>query len=337
MTDQTEEPIIGPQATSEPPAPPSEEGIDKFERPMLHGSVLERTRDMVEEYIQPSVVCLTEPGTGVRALALIGKDGIDAVPADVFEESRDKPRFRAGTATLLDLDSFIAHLQRFADSDSIVFADNNRKSPSLTAVFDYHKVGAEADAGFLRHRSTFAFPLSDEWKAWSEADKVLMKMHDFAAFLEDRIIDVLPAQGLSLNEDQQRFVDTLGGNRRIADPAKLMELATGLQVFENSEVTNAIKLATGEAKMTFSSQHVDAQGGELSVPSLFVLGIPVFRNGDPYQVLVRLRYRKIGGELVFFTELWRTDRVFDHAFDEAVDRVESEANLPVYLGRPEAR
>ena len=314
------------------------EGIEYLERTApLHGSVLTATRDMVEEYIQPDIVRLTEPGTGVTALALVGKDGLDSVPASLFDESRDKPKFRSGTATLLDLDSFIAHTNRFRDADSIIFADNNRQQPSLTAVLDYHREGAESDARFLRHRSTFAFPLSDEWKAWSAADKVPMKMHDFAAFLEDRIIDVLPVAGLQLTEDQQRFVDTLGGNRRIADPAKLMELATGLQVFENSEVSNAVRLATGEAKMTFTSTHVDAQGGELNVPSLFVLGIPVFRNGDSYQVLVRLRYRKVGGDLVFFIELWRTDRVFDHAFDEAVARVIEETTLPVLLGRPEAR
>lgn len=300
------------------------------------GTVLKQARDLVEEYIQPEVRELVEPGTGVKALAVIGKDGVASVPARIFDESRDKPIRRRGNATLLDLDSFIAHTNRFKDDDSIIFADNDRKNPSLNAVLDYHRIGAASDARFLEHGSRFAFPLSDEWKAWNEADATPMKMRDFAAFLEDRIIDVLPVQGLDLTDDQQRFVDTLGGEQRIADPAKLMELATGLQVFEQSEVSSAVKLASGEAKMTFTSQHVDANGGELRVPSLFVLGIPVFRNGEPYQVLVRLRYRKVGADLMFFTEMWRTDRVFDHAFTEAVERVEGETGLPVLLGKPES-
>lgn len=303
----------------------------------LHGSVLERTRDLVEEYIKPDIVPLTEPGTGVQALALISKDGIEPVPASIFDSSRDKPKYRSGNATLLDLDSFIAHTNRFKDSDSIIFADNNRDHPSLTGVLDYHRVGALGDAGFLRHTSKFAFPLSDEWKAWGSIDGSKMTMRDFAAFLEDRIIDVLPVGALELNEEQSRFVSLLGGTKRIADPAKLMELSTGLQVFENSEVSNAVKLASGEGKMTFSSQHTDGQGGELSVPSLFALGIPVFANGPAYQVLARLRYRKVGAELVFFIEMWRTDRVFDHAFDEAVAQVKDETGLPVLLGKPEAR
>lgn len=302
------------------------------------GLALEKVCDLVESYVRPEIITLEEPDTGVKQLAVVSQNGsVQPVASSLFDSVRGTPKRREGNATLLDLGSFIDHTNRFKDDDSVVFADNNRSSPSLTAVLDYHRAGSSSDPRFLKHTSKFAFPLSDEWKAWQAADAQPMKMRDFAAFLEDRIIDVLPVEGLELNDDQARFVQTLGGERRIADPASLMALATGLQVFENSEVSSAVKLSSGEAKMTFTSQHVDAQGGELKVPSLFVLGIPVFDNGAPYQVLVRLRYRKIGADLVFFTEMWRTDRVFDHAFDEAVDQVKSETGLPVLLGKPEAR
>jgi uncharacterized protein YfdQ (DUF2303 family) len=304
----------------------------------VHGSVLAEAVALVEGYVQPSVIELEEPGTGIKALALIGKDGLDAVPGHIFDDSRDTPRFREGTATLLDLDSFIEHTKRFKDDDPIVFADNNRTSPSLNSVLDYHRdrAGGDADARFMRHQAKFKFPLSDEWKAWTANNGKPMKMIDFAAFLEDRIIDVLPVGGLELNDDQRRFVETLGGTVRIADPAKLMELSKGLQIFENNEIGSAVKLASGESNMVFKSTHTDSQGGEVKVPSLFVLGIPVFVNGDAYQVLVRLRYRSMSGTVMFFYELWRTDRVFDHAFKEAVARVEEETGLPVLLGSPEA-
>jgi uncharacterized protein YfdQ (DUF2303 family) len=299
------------------------------------GTVLGQARDLVEDYIRPEVRTVVEPGTGIEALAIVTRSGIEAVPAKVFDESRDKPRFRTGTATFFDLDSFIAHVNRFRDSDSIVFANNDRSKPSLLSVLDYHREGSSSDPAFLQHRGRFAFPLSDEWKAWNEVNGENMEMVEFAAFLEDRIIDVLPAENINLSGDQRRFVEALGGEQRIASPAKLMELSRGLQVFEHSEVSSAAKLASGESKMTFSSQHVDAQGGELKVPSLFVIAIPVFVNGPTYQVLVRLRYRKVGAKLVFFTELWRTDRVFDHAFDEAIAQVGTDTGLPVLLGEPE--
>lgn len=301
------------------------------------GGLMAESVDLVEAYIRPEIVTLIEADTGLTVTALKGKNGVEPVPASAFDASRTKAKYRQGTATLLDLDSFIAHTKRFADSDSVVFADNNRKQPSLTAVLDYHKYGADGDAAFLRHKGLFNFPLSDEWTAWHGVDKQPLKMRDFAAFLEDHIIDVLPVEGLSLNDEQERFVNALGGERRIASPAKLMELATGLQVFESSEVASAVKLQTGEGRMVFTSTHTDGQGGELNVPGLFVIGIPVFDNGPAYQVLVRLRYRKVGADLLFFTELWRTDRVFDHAFDEAIGQVKEETSLPVLLGKPEAR
>jgi hypothetical protein len=66
----------------------------------VHGSVLAEAVALVEGYVQPSVIELEEPGTGIKALALIGKDGLDAVPGHIFDDSRDTPRFREGTATL---------------------------------------------------------------------------------------------------------------------------------------------------------------------------------------------------------------------------------------------
>lgn len=35
-------------------------------------------------------------------------------------------------------------------------------------------------------------------------------------------------------------------------------------------------------------------------------------------------------------ELWRLDRVFDTAFAEDVNRVQTETSLPVFAGAPEA-
>src|SRR3546814_15949012 len=80
----------------------------------------------------------------------------------------------------------------------------------------------------------FAFPLSDEWNAWADMDKKPMRMMDFAAFLEDRIVDVLDMidDEDSLPEDMQKFVNAVGG--RIAGPSRLMDLSVGLTVYEKA-------------------------------------------------------------------------------------------------------
>ena len=302
------------------------------------GEFVQHVRALVEDYVQAEVVPILEPGTGVEALVVRSGNSIEPNDPDIFDDYREAPRFRHGTAAMLSLDSLISHVVRFKDADSVVFANDDRKNPSLTAVLDYHRTGANGDPRFGKHRSTFSFPLSDEWKAWAEANDQKMTMADFAAFLENRIIDVLyliPGED-SLPEDLQRLVDTLGGPETIATPNKLMELARGLQVNDEAIVQEAVNLSSGEGVVRFQARHTDENGAPLKVPSLFLIAIPVFRNGPLYRLAARLRYRAAGGRLTFWFELWRTDRTFDHAFTEALERVRVETQLPVLVGKPEA-
>jgi len=300
----------------------------------LSGTATE-VRRIIEDYKKPELQTLIEPSTGVEALALIMPGGAKAVPREVFDEFRRAPSQRHGTAEFTSIESLIDHVNRFKDGDSALFAIDDRSSPSITGVLDYHRAGADGDPRFGRHRSLFQFPLSDEWKAWTKNDGEVFTMGEFAAFLEDRIIDVLdmiPGED-SLSEDMQRFVNTVGGS--IASPSKLIELSVGLKVNEESAVKEAINLSSGEAQVQFVAQHVDDAGRPLRVPGLFLIGIPVFRHGPIYRIAARLRYRKTPQGLVFFYQLWRADRTFDHSFREACERVEVETELPMLFGRPE--
>lgn len=300
---------------------------------MENQGIIKETLSLVEDYISPAIETMKEPGTGVEALVEVGKDGVASIPSSIFDDYRSKPTRRKGTATLTDLDSLIGHVNRFKDDDTILFASDNRSSPSITAVLDYHRAGAEADPRFGQHRARFAFPLSDEWAAWNGGNKKPLRMIEFAAFLEDRIIDVLD-DGSELPEDMARFVKAIGGN--IASPTKLMEIAVGLKVNEKSAVGETVNLSSGEGEISFVSQHTDGAGKPLKVPNLFLIGIPVFKNGPAYRIAVRLRYRKSDGGLSFWYEMWREDRVFDDAFREAVERARTETSLPVLMGTPEA-
>lgn len=292
-------------------------------------------RAIIEDYNAPDLKTLKEPGTGVESIALISRIGAKAVPAEVFDEYRTAPKRRFGTAEFTAIESLIGHVNRFKDNDSALFAVSDRSTPSITAVLDYHRAGADADPRYGLHRSLFQFPLSDEWKAWTKSDGEAFSMGEFAAFLEDRIIDVLdliPSED-SLPEDMQRFVNTVGGS--IASPSKLIELSVGLKVNERSAVKEAINLASGEAQVQFVAEHVDDAGQPLRVPGLFLIGIPVFNQGPIYRLAARLRYRKTPGGLVFFYQLWRADRTFDHSFGEACERVRVETELPMFFGKPE--
>lgn len=299
------------------------------------GPVIAQVKALVEDHFQPKLVEVVDPITGAKAPAYISATGVQPVSVRTFDEYQTKPRWRHGKAAFTSIESLIAHVNRFKDSDSILFAVDHREAPSVTAVLDYHPAGATSEPRWGEHRSAFNFPLSDEWKAWAAQDKKPMSMIDFAAFLEDRIVDVLDqiAGEDSLPEDLQKFVNAVGG--RIAGPTRLLELSLGLKVHENSNVSEAVNLSSGEAQIQFVSEHVDGSGAPLKVPNLFLIGIPVFKNGQFYRIAARLRYRKTPQGLIFWYELWRSDRVFDHAFRDGCERVRVETDLPLLFGTPE--
>lgn len=345
-----DENVTAPEAETQPHAPwqpdPEYDQLNKasiaanIERMMtnesgIRGSVIEKTHAFLKSEMQPTVMRLVEPGTDVEALGVLTRDGMGIINPSQFDEHRSAPRRRAGTAILSDLNSFTAHVNRFKDEDSAIFACNDRKKPSLTGVLNYHRSGATSDPRFGDHRAQFNFPLSDEWQAWTAFNGKELPMIGFARFLEDHIVDVTPLPNIALGEQATNFAQILGGREKIADAATLMSMALNMQVFEQSNTASSNNLATGEIRADFETIYNDSNGSKLNVPSMFVISIPVFKGEAPSQILARLRFRKEGSKIIFFYELWRTDIVFDDAFDNALSKVAGETGVPIFVGSDE--
>lgn len=310
------------------------------------GDLISELVAMIETRSRSTIMGVDDPVSNAKGLILFAPNGgATALPASVFDEYLDGPRYRRGTASLTNLDSFIGHVNRFRDDESMVFACDDRTKPSLTAVFDYHGKTRETTEGrahqpprFLKHHSTFAFPLSDEWKSWNKHNGKgnAMDVGAFAVFLEDHIGDVAAPGELPLSEAADIYIDRIGGRDKIASPSQLVELSKGLSINENAAITDHRKLATGESNISFSTEHTGANGAPISIPTSFQIAIPVVKDGPLYAMVARLRYRVNGAELVFWYDLWRPDLTFDHAFAEALDEVRGQTGLEVLLGSPEA-
>lgn len=303
------------------------------------GEVFEATREFITDHLKPDLIVVEDPDTFIKVLAIAQDGALTPLPAAFFDNARDNPRFRRGTAAMTSLDSFIAHVNRFGDNDSAVFADDSKTAPKLTSVLDYHRADGDGIGEFRhgKHRTTFAFPLSEEWKAWNKANGVVMSMGDFATFLEDRLADIAGA-GDSFPEHVERLVEESGGVERIATYASLMELARGLHVYENAQVEEAVNLSSGEGSIRFSVEHETKtrSGGAVKVPKLFFIAIPIFNRGAFYRIAARLRYRKTVEGVKFWFDLYRADMSFDHAFVEAVEKVDAETPASVFFGAAEA-
>lgn len=270
------------------------------------------------------------PGSVPLAVRRGANPSVESVRARL-EEFRLHPERKRGTATVDTLESFIGLVNRHRTADSAVFADMDWKKPSLTAVIDYHEAEAGGCAAFGQHRVHYPFPLSEEWQAWIAKNGEKMKQADFAWFLEDRIPE------LSAPTDAERILYERDFSTTVANPAQVVELSRGLAVHVETKVKNAITLSSGEGQIVFDETHQDGAGGRLKVPGIFILQVSPFFMGDPVRIPCRLRYRPMGGTIVWFYEIWRPDQVITEHVRRAFKDALEGTGLPGFEGKPEMR
>ena len=274
------------------------------------------------------------------------------------------PQFIKGTADMGNIDSLIELTKRFKNSNSALFGERigNNEALRITAVIDYHdrinisvdpdKEPKAEDMKFLaesvrprhaQHRIKHTFPLSDEIKAWSKVATKPLDLLEFALFLEDNILDVLPLPAFLTSSEKPKedadiklkdLIEKLDGTP--CGPRKLMELSKGLQINEDTKAKVFINKDTGEQSIGFENEHEDGEGNKLVVPNMFLIAIPIFEGGEAYRIPVRLRYRKKQGTINWLIEPYQLDRYIKHAFTEACQKAADETDLPLYFGTPES-
>lgn len=303
----------------------------------MDGDAVKQLAEYLAKY-RPEVELYTiKDPEGQEGAVLVAPRDVSIIKIEEYlRDFRDNPKYRSGTVQVDDLASFIAHVNRFKDDQSAIFGDRGEglhgdKGPSLLAIHDYDEpTGGKPRFG--RHRTHYALPISDEWETWTEANDAELTQAEFAAFIQDQIADVLdPASAVAgtAKDSLLKVADLLGTT--VAPPIKLLEVSRNLTVNATKNVKQAVTLETGEVQLTYEEVHNTSQG---KVPSLFAIGIPVFRNGSNYVVPVRLRYALSGTSVRWKIRLYRADRVFKAAFDELCAKAGTDTGLPVFQGRP---
>lgn len=276
---------------------------------------------------------------------------------DLTKQIRDAAEFiaparRKGTAQLQDLVSLIDWANRFKGDASALFADNTRTAPSLTCVANYHVGGAfdpnpsgDASARHCDHRGVYRFPLSDEWKAWTEISGKPLDKDDMGEFIEANAKDLLdptpPVLQLKHATENEAWENRLIATAqqiegRFGQIGQLLAMSRQFQVYETSNLEVSSNRDTGEQSVQFLNEHRDKDGAPLKIPNLLIIAIPVFAGGAPYRMPVRFRYRKNGGSIKFILSVYNPDKAFDAAFDEALQMSKQETALPLFMGKPEA-
>lgn len=320
-------------------------------------NVAETMRNTIEELSHHDVIKTPTPEEAFKGATIIDEPQGRTV-TDLTEKVRAaaeylKPARRKGVARMTDLASIINWSNRFKGDTSALFADDNRDAPKLTCIADYHGEGpidvasdiGDPTARHCHHRAVYSFPMSDEWKAWQKISGVALAKDEMGAFIEENAKDFQDPTPAILqrsyaaadNADwEDRMIEIAQKiDKRFGQLRQLLTMSTQFQVYESSHLTVTSNRDTGESSIQFLDEHKDKDGAPISIPQLFIIAIPVFRNGPLWRLPVRFMYRKAGSDVKFTFTLYNDDKAFDAAFTEALETARTGTELPLFIGHPE--
>jgi uncharacterized protein YfdQ (DUF2303 family) len=87
-------------------------------------------------------------------------------------------------------------------------------------------------------------------------------------------------------------------------------------------------------RLEFTEDGNDATKKNLELFKEFAIGVSPFFGGTGYEVRSFLRYRinRNSGEITFWYELQRADKVLEDACKDLIAKIQAETNLPVLYG-----
>lgn len=247
---------------------------------------------------------------------------------DLIEQFRDAPARRRGTATADTLAAFVALVNRHKDDNSALFGKTSWPDPKLTAVLNYDQEGS--DARPRDHRVVYAFPLTEEFKAWVNASGQPMDQEVFAAFVEEHAAELSAPMDGERSEYERLF------NEKMATPSEVLALSRHLEVFVAAKAKQGVRLQTGERVVEFAEEHQNAKGEKVIIPGIFIVSVPAFVDGDAVRIPTRLRYRIAGGSIKWFYQLYRWEFFLREEVGHSLSAAGAETSLPTFEGAPEA-
>lgn len=289
-------------------------------------------RKLADDAAEPTILTLDLKGLGEGLpagvpIAFDRKSQAFRSVKAIIDEYRGTVPVRKGTATVETLASFINLVDRHKDDQSAIFGKIGWPEPKLTAVLNYDATGATARFG--DHRVVYAFPLTDEFKAWVNGNGKQMDQEVFAAFLEEHAAELAAPMDGERSTYEQLFKEVC------ATPSELIALSRHLEVHVNAKAKQGIRLQTGERQIEFSEEHVNAKGDAIVIPGIFMVSMPAFIDGEAVRIPARLRYRISGGSIKWFYQLYRWEFFLREQVQHDLREAGTKTALPVFEGAPE--
>lgn len=245
-----------------------------------------------------------------------------AVPEGYKIESLEsllhQPERKRSKVTATDTDGFIFYVTKHGDEDAtVIYADIDAEESrfALTAILDDHGTNVDAP-GWREHRCIFDPAQAIEWRRWLKNDKQRFAQGEFAAWLEDNLVDIAHVEGMPSGAD-------------------ILQMSLGFEATADKRLRSKISLQSGGVQFEFVDDEDKDTRTRMKVFERFTLGLPVFDGSDSaYQLEARLKYREKDGRVTFWYELIRPDRVFKAAVNDELAKITEATGFSVMAGKP---
>lgn len=229
--------------------------------------------------------------------------------------------------TLLEAGSFIDYVNRFKDTDTLIFSNVSETGVTFTAVLDYHQQ-KDFKPRYGRHVATFTAVETPDWKVWKGADRKPMKQIDFAEFLENNL---------------QLFVskETKDGKTSYkSNGATLLELVRTLHGHNNARFSTCIRLDNGahsiayeeDVRVVGNAGGTVAKPGQMELPPMVSVALSVFQGADPYYIQARLKSRIAERQLFIYFETVQMPAIVRESILLLVKQVAEKTKIVPLLG-----
>lgn len=240
----------------------------------------------------------------------------DGYKVENLERLMELPLRKRGAIVTTNSAGFVDYLQRHATAElSTIYADidSEQSRCKLLAVIDDHSKDAP---DWREHTCKFEPKLSVEWSRWNISNKKTMSQGAFAAFLEENLPDIASVPGFPTGTE-------------------VLQMALGFEANQDKKFRSKINLQSGGVQFEYVEDETKDTRTKMIVFERFTIGVPVFDGSvSAYPVEARLKYREKSGDVTFWYELIRPDRVFKSAVADELAAIKEGTGLQVIAGSP---
>lgn len=249
------------------------------------------------------------------------------------------PKIITQAVQLQTVETFNAYMHRFKNDDSTIFADISNNT--LLGVIDYHTAAndmprppasgdtgtppiAAPQANHTKHTARLQIPLSLEWLTWAGVDGKMFSHVEFANFLEENAMDILP---LGMMKDSS-------GNVVEDAPTTIFELCREMQLRSSYGASSVVRNGDYVSVEMQKGDDITTKKN-VSMPASINLSIPVYFGEEAVELVALMRQKASGdGKILMGIKLRRPEQVRQDEFKRIVSEVEIDVQLTTLYGKP---